>query len=138
MSTKKSKYRAFSFHLQPQVHMMGRGGGGLGRSPSTSPSRPPRSRSSPTRDMMGTQGIRRAASRSSKDLRPPPPQQDNNYRSVSRERQHPVPPARRERSNDNTVSARRMSATNSRYRKHILVFVDGTIKRFVFKAMPLL
>ena len=106
---------------QPQVHMMH-------RSPSTSPTRPPRSRSSPTREM---HGIRRVASRRGEVDRSPSAARMMNrspikdIRSASRER--PIPPARRERSNDGRRSA--MSAYGIRSSSNALNKNDDSDER---------
>ena len=108
----------------------------LTRSPSTSPTRPPRSRSSPTRDLIHN-GVRRVASRRGEVERSPsavgrsngglisnPKRGPNNFRSGSGERSgvnnmnghQPQRPERRERSNDGRRSA--MSSFSAPQRTH--------------------
>ena len=105
----------------------------INRSPSTSPTRPPRSRSSPTREIIHN-GVRRVASRRGDVDRSPSAagrnsalgmnnkRAQNGYRHGSGDRDHgnmnghPQRPERRERSNDGRRSA--MSSFNAPPRAH--------------------
>ena len=104
----------------------------INRSPSSSPTRPPRSRSSPTRDLIHN-GVRRIASRRGDVDRSPSAvgrnggivpntkRTQNTFRPGSGERTsningHPQRPERRERSNDGRRSA--MSSFNASSRVH--------------------